>query len=223
VSHEARAAEPSVPARAAGRGAKILPWTPPPSLYDGAFRRALANALAAAPAVAAERAEARRRARRLLALPPAQRRLLADNRRGDARLAAGLVEEAESRLGAGDADQALAAARLASLVLRRLPAVERAAPRTEDLAAAAWRLRAAALVARGDLVRAAAALERCRRRLGRGTGDRAERVAAAEARVWWLSAVGRGREAVRLARVVREVRRAAGEGGGGGGGGGGWW
>jgi hypothetical protein len=216
MNHEARAAEPAPPSLAAGPRSKILPWRPPASLYDGAFRRALAQALAAAPAVAAERAEARRRARRLLARPPAQRRLLVENRRGDARLAAGLVEEAEARLGAGDADPALAAARLASLVLRRLPAAERAAPRTQDLAAAAWRLRAAALVARGDLVRAAAALDRCRRRLGRGTGDRAERVLAAEARVWWLSAVGRGREAVRLARVVREARRVGGLGGG-------WW
>lgn len=187
--------------------ARVLPWSGPPSPYDAAFRRALDAALAAAPALAAARAGARRRVHRLLDRSPAQRRLLVANLPADRWLAAALVEAAEGRLGRNDARGALGLARLAGKVLRRLGSVDRQDGRAEDVAAAAWRVRALALVALGETARAARALRRCRWHLRRGTGDRLERLAVAEARVWWLVAVGRGRDGARLARAVRGARR----------------
>lgn len=202
-------AAPTYPA-AAGGGARVLPWAGPSSPYDAAFRRALDAALAAAPALAAARAAARRRVHRLLARSPAQRRLLLANLPPDRWLAAALVEAAEARLGRGDARTALGLARLAGKVLRRLGAGDREDGRARDVAASAWRVRALALTALGETARSAAALARCRRHLRRGTGDRLERLALAEARVWWLVAVGRGRDGARLARAVRGVREARG-------------
>ena len=184
----------------------MLSWAAPSSPYDAAFRRALDAALAAAPALAAARAGARRRVQRLLARTPAQRRLLLANLPADRWLAAALVEAAEARLARSDARASLGLARLAGTVLRRLASGERDDGRAADVAAAAWRVRALALVALGDTARAAAALRRCRCHQRRGTGDRLERLALAEARVWWLVAVGRRSDGARLARAVRGAR-----------------
>jgi len=201
---------------AAGRAARVLPWRRPDTgLYDDAFRRAIAGAVAAQPRIEGQRAAAGRAAASLLHHEPRRRDLLLRNHPGFGGwwLAALLADEAEqcnrargrSATPATAGGSAVELATLATEVAGRLDGEPAAL--IEDVTARSWRALADARRAGGDLEAAADALARARRHLRRGTGEPLERAALLESTGLLLAARGRHRARTLLALAAAVYAR----------------
>ena len=189
-----------------------------PVVYDDAFRRAIAGAVAAQPRIEGQRAAAGRAAAHLLHHEPRRRDLLLRNHPGFGGwwLAALLADEAElcNRARGRHATPATAGgsavelATLATEVAARLDD-EPAAALVEDVTARSWRALADAQRAAGDLEAAADSLARARRHLRRGTGEPLERAALLESTGLLLAARGRHRARTLLAVAAAVYARLA--------------